>query len=226
MSDTKRGRYAPTPPPPFPGRTIDASQFAYAWNSPDYDVAVANGAPSEPADNTGEHNALLAGIDYLAPDGTRKTLSHDDLVELCPPQPGLVEAGKNKQRKREAYLRRRLQKLPAFIRRRFSTQLETLDQQDPSEAVKWLFGTFERHVLRRIDAVDVQYLPRESLPAILLPFKDDFHLLPWADKKRLKRLAYKLASIMTSEFMREFDFQCAQTAHPECSDPWMGRLLQ
>lgn len=217
----KRGRYAPTPPPPFPGRTIDASQFAYAWNSPNYDVAVANGAPSEPGitdpDNTGEHNVLLAGIDYLAPDGTRKTLSHDDLVELCPPQPGLVEAGKIKQRKREAYLRRRLQKLPAFIRRRYSTQLEALDQQDPSGAVKWLFGTFERHVLRRVDAVDVQYLPRESLPAILLPFKVDFHLLPWADKKRLKRLAYKLASIMKSEFMREFDFQYAQTSDPAFS---------
>lgn len=220
MSEVKRGRYAPTPPPPFPGRTIDASQFAYAWNSPDYDVAVANLAPAPgitDPDNTGEHNILLAGIDYLAPDGTRKTLSHDDLVELCPPQPGLVEAGKIKQRKRETYLRRRLQKLPAFIRRRFSIQLEALDQQDPAGAVKWLFGTFERHVLRRVDAVDVQYLPRESLPAILLPFKDDFHLLPWADKKRLKRLAYKLASIMKSEFMREFDFQYAQTADPEFS---------
>ncbi|MCU6243858.1 replication endonuclease [Enterobacter asburiae] len=221
MSKANRGRYAPTPPPPFTGRTIDDGEYAYAWNLPDYDVAVVHNAPSEPGitapDTTGENLTRLAGIDYLSPDGTRKALSHDDLFELCPPQPGLVEAGKIKQQRREAYLRRRLQKLPAFIRRRYSTQLEALDQQDPAGAVKWLFGTFERHVLRRVDAVDVQYLPRESLPAILLPFKDDFHLLPWADKKRLKRLAYKLASIMKSEFMREFDFQYAQTTDPEFS---------
>jgi hypothetical protein len=85
------------------------------------------------------------------------------------------------------------------------------------EAVRWLFSTFERHVLRRVDAVNAQYLPQSNLPAILFPLRDDFHLLPWADKKRLKRLAYKLANLMKSEFMREFDFQYEKTADVEFS---------
>ena len=36
-------------------------------------------------------------------------------------------------------------------------------------------------------------------------------------QKRLKRLAYKLANLMKSEFMREFDFQYEQTADLEFS---------
>ena len=36
--------------------------------------------------------------------------------------------------------------------------------------------------LRRVDAVNAQYLPQAALPAILAPLRDDFHLLPWADK--------------------------------------------
>ncbi|HBM3160395.1 TPA: replication endonuclease, partial [Klebsiella michiganensis] len=88
---------------------------------------------------------------------------------------------------------------------------------DPKEAVRWLFSTFERHVLRRVDAVNAQYLPQAALPAILAPLRDDFHLLPWADKKRQKRLAYKLANLMKSEFMREFDFQYEKTADVEFS---------
>lgn len=55
-------------------------------------------------------------------------------------------------------------------------------EPDPKEAVRWLFSTFERHVLRRVDAVNAQYLPQSNLPAILFPLRDDFHLLPWADK--------------------------------------------
>ncbi|MCP6134731.1 replication endonuclease, partial [Klebsiella pneumoniae] len=43
------------------------------------------------------------------------------------------------------------------------------------------------------------------------------HLLPWADKKRLKRLAYRLANLMKSEFMREFDFRYEKTAEVEFS---------
>lgn len=217
LIESNHGRYAPTPPPPFSGSTVDATRYAYAWNSPDHDVAAANGLTTTPPTTASEYSAHHAGIAYLTPDGTRKTLTHDDLVELCPADVGMVEKGRIKQLAREKHLRRRLQKLPAFIRRRFSVQLEALDQQDPAKAVKWLFGTFERHVLRRVDAVNVQYLPQDNLPAILLPFKDDFHLLPWADKKRLKRLAYKLANLMKSEFMREFDFQYQQTADLEFS---------
>jgi hypothetical protein len=36
-------------------------------------------------------------------------------------------------------------------------------------------------------------------------------------QKRLKRLAYKLANLMKSEFMREFDFQYEKTADVEFS---------
>jgi hypothetical protein len=86
----------------------------------------------------------------------------------------------------------------------------------PKEAVRWLFGTFERHVLRRVDAVNAQYLPKQPA-GDPFPLRDDFHLLPWADKKRLKRLAYKLANLMKSEFMREFDFQYEKTADVEFS---------
>lgn len=99
------------------------------------------------------------------------------------------EARKSFDRARHArYLRRRVQALPAFIRKRFSQHLESLERQDPKQAVRWLFSTFERHVLRRVDAVNGQYLPQSNLPVILFPLRDDFHLLPWADKKRLKRL--------------------------------------
>jgi hypothetical protein len=51
-----------------------------------------------------------------------------------------------------------VQTLPAFIRKRFSQHLENLERSKPKDAVRWLFGTFERHVLRRVDAVNAQYL--------------------------------------------------------------------
>jgi hypothetical protein len=73
---------------------------------------------------------------------------------------------------RAHYLRRRVQTLPAFIRKRFSLRLESLERRDPKEAVRWLFGTFERHVLRRVDAVNAQYLPqsncRRSFPCVMI----------------------------------------------------------
>lgn len=191
--------------------------YAYVWNSPDYDIATANELTSVPlvvADDT----AVTGGITYLNPEGERKTLPPDDIIELCPTTgQGAIERERLAHERRIKHIRRRLQALPAFIRYRFSRQLEELSAQDPSRAVKWLFGTFERHVLRRVDAVNAQYLPQSTLPAILLPLRDDFHLLPWADKKRLKRLAYKLANLMKSEFMREFDFQYEQTADLEFS---------
>lgn len=190
--------------------------YAYAWNSPDFDVATANGLTPEPAQLAADDIAVTGGITYLNPEGERKALSHDDITELCPPTgQGAIERARLAHERRVMHLRRRLQALPAFIRYRFSRQLEELNDQDPARAVKWLFGTFERHILRRIEAVNAQYLPQDSLPAILLPLREDFHLLPWANKKRLKRLAYKLANLMKSEFMREFDFQFAHTDDPE-----------
>ncbi|GAA6599043.1 replication endonuclease [Klebsiella pneumoniae] len=160
-------------------------------------------------------------IEYLTPKGERKALAYSDLVDVvyrAPMRPREGEARKSFDRARHArYLRRRVQALPAFIHKRFSRHLESLERQDPKQAVRWLFSTFERHVLRHVDAVNAQYLPQSNLPAILFPLRDDFHLLPWADKKRLKRLAYKLANLMKSEFMREFDFQHEKTSDVEFS---------
>ncbi|MCL9943731.1 replication endonuclease [Klebsiella aerogenes] len=185
----------------------DASSIAWAWNAKRQAINPNHVADPE--------------IEYLTPKGERKTLAYGDLVDAVyryPMRPREGEARETFDRKgRASYLRRRVQTLPAFIRKRFAQHLENLERNKPKDAVRWLFGTFERHVLRRIDAVNAQYLPQTKLPAILFPLRDEFHLLPWADKKRLKRLAYKLANLMKSEFMREFDFQYEKTADVEFS---------
>ncbi|HHT2357935.1 TPA: replication endonuclease [Klebsiella pneumoniae] len=185
----------------------DASSRAWAWNAKRQAIN-----PNDVEDPV---------IEYLTPKGERKALAYSDLVDVvyrAPMRPREGEERKSFDRARHArYLRRRVQALPAFIRKRFSQHLESLERQDPKQAVRWLFSTFERHVLRRVDAVNGQYLPQTKLPAILFPLRDEFHLLPWADKKRLKRLAYKLANLMKSEFMREFDFRYEKTADVEFS---------
>ncbi|HBT3180459.1 TPA: replication endonuclease [Klebsiella aerogenes] len=180
----------------------DFSQQAWAWNARRQAI--------------NPHNVKDPSIEYLTPDGERKTLAYGDLVDtvyrtpMRPREDGPREAFDRKGR--ASYLRRRVQTLPAFIRKRFAQHLDALERNKPKDAVRWLFGTFERHVLRRVDAVNAQYLPQSTLPAILVPLRDEFHLLSWADKKRLKRLAYKLANLMKGEFMREFDFQYEKTA--------------
>ncbi len=180
----------------------DSSQLTWAWNARRQAV--------------NPNNVKDPSIEYLTPDGERKTLAYGDLVDtvyrtpMRPREDGQREAFDRKGRAN--YLRRRVQTLPAFIRKRFAQRLENLERNKPKDAVRWLFGTFERHVLRRVDAVNAQYLPQSTLPAILVPLRDEFHLLPWADKKRLKRLAYKLANLMKGEFMREFDSQYEKTA--------------
>ena len=185
----------------------DSAALAWSWNAKRQAVN-----PNSVADSA---------IEYLTPKGERKTLAYADLVDTVyrtPMRPREGAAREAFDRKGRAhYLRRRVQTLPAFIRKRFSLRLESLERHDPKEAVRWLFSTFERHVLRRVDAVNAQYLPQSELPAILAPLRDDFHLLPWADKKRPKRLAYKLANLMKSEFMREFDFRYEKTADVEFS---------
>ncbi|WP_454551432.1 replication endonuclease [Klebsiella aerogenes] len=185
----------------------DSSAVAWEWNAKRQAINPSHAADPE--------------IEYLTPKGERKTLAYGDLVDAVyryPMRPREGEAREAFDRKgRARYLRRRVQTLPAFIRKRFAQHLENLERNKPKDAVRWLFGTFERHVLRRIDAVNAQYLPQTKLPAILFPLRDEFHLLPWADKKRLKRLAYKLANLMKSEFMREFDFQYEKTADVEFS---------
>lgn len=185
----------------------DSTALAWSWNAQRRAINPSNAEES--------------AIEYLTPKGERKALAYSDLVDVVyrvPLRPRDGEARRAFDRTRLArHLRRRVQALPAFIRKRFSMHLETLDRRDRKEAVRWLFNTFERHVLRRVDAVNAQYLPQSNLPAILFPLRDDFHLLPWADKKRLKRLAYRLANLMKSEFMREFDFRYEKTADVEFS---------
>ncbi|EOH3204185.1 replication endonuclease [Klebsiella pneumoniae] len=185
----------------------DSSAVAWEWNAKRQAINPNHVADPE--------------IEYLTPKGERKMLAYGDLVDAAyryPMRPREGEAREAFDRKgRASYLRRRVQTLPAFIRKRFAQHLENLERNKPKDAVRWLLGTFERHVLRRIDAVNAQYLPQNNLPAILIPLRDEFHLLPWADKKRLKRLAYKLANLMKSEFMREFDFQYEKTADVEFS---------
>ena len=185
----------------------DSSALAWRWNAPRQAIS-----PDDTEDSP---------IEYLTPKGERKALAYGDLVDVVyrePLRPREGEAREAFDRTRRArHLRRRVQALPAFIRKRFSQRLESLERQDPKAAICWLFSTFERHVLRRVDAVNAQYLPQSNLPAILFPLRDDFHLLPWADKRRLKRLAYKLANLMKSEFMREFDFQYEKTTDVEFS---------
>ncbi|HBX9304248.1 TPA: replication endonuclease [Klebsiella pneumoniae] len=185
----------------------DSTALAWSWNAQRRAINPSNAEES--------------AIEYLIPKGERKALAYSDLVDVVyrvPLRPRDGEARRAFDRTRlERHLRRRVQALPAFIRKRFSMHLETLDRRNQKEAVRWLFNTFERHVLRRVDAVNAQYLPQGNLPAILFPLRDDFHLLPWADKKRLKRLAYKLANLMKSEFMREFDFRYEKTADVEFS---------
>lgn len=185
----------------------DSSAVAWEWNAKRQAINPNHVADPE--------------IEYLTPKGERKMLAYGDLVDAAyryPMRPREGEAREAFDRKGHAsYLRRRVQTLPAFIRKRFAQRLENLERNKPKDAVRWLLGTFERHVLRRIDAVNAQYLPQNNLPAILIPLRDEFHLLPWADKKRLKRLAYKLANLMKSEFMREFDFQYEKTADVEFS---------
>ncbi|WP_407300904.1 replication endonuclease [Raoultella ornithinolytica] len=185
----------------------DSAALAWSWNAPRQAIN-----PNDTEDSL---------IEYLTPKGERKALAYGDLVDVVYREPLRPRGGEAREAfdrtRRARHLRRRVQALPAFIRKRFSQRLESLERQDPKAAVRWLFSTFERHVLRRVDAVNAQYLPQDNLPAILFPLRDDFHLLPWADKKRLKRLAYKLANLMKSEFMREFDFQYEKTTDVEFS---------
>ncbi|WP_226998871.1 replication endonuclease [Salmonella enterica] len=218
-----RGRCAPTPPPPYPGKARDMTAYLYPWNSPDYDAAAANELTPEPVTTSDDQGDPSLCFEYLTPDGERRTLTYEELQELCNTpleNRGLIEqekAAEKEREKREKYLRRRLQSLPGIIRRRFALKLAALDGESPERAVKWLFGTFERHILRRVEMVNVQYYPCDTLPALLLPMRDDFHLLPWADKKKLRRMAYTLSRLMKTEFESQFDYQYSQTEDLEFS---------
>lgn len=185
-----RGRRAPSPPPPFPGSTDNAIPYAYGGNKPYQPIGV-DVAPG------------LDGFDYLTPDGTRKHIALSELV------------AEDEKPERSKLLRRRLASLPQYIRRHFAAKLDELDAKDRKAADHWLVNTFERHVLTRIDSVNSVYQPDTVMPGILLPIRDQLFRMLWAGKKELKRLAYTLADIFTSEFIRESDHQLARTGDPE-----------
>lgn len=190
MTTATRGRRAPSPPPPYPGSTDNAIPYAYGGNKPYQPIGV-DVAPG------------LDGFDYLTPDGTRKHIAFSELV------------AEDEKPERSKLLRRRLASLPQYVRRHFAAKLDALDAKDRKAADHWLLNTFERHVLTRIDSVNSVYQPDTVMPGILLPIRDQLFRMLWAGKKELKRLAYTLADIFTSEFIRESDHQLAHTGDPE-----------
>lgn len=190
MTTATRGRRAPSPPPPYPGSSDDATPYAYGGNKPYQPIGV-DVAPG------------LDGFDYLTPDGTRKHIAFSELV------------AEDEKPVRSKLLRRRLASLPQYVRRHFAAKLDALDAKDRKAADHWLVNTFERHVLTRIDSVNSVYQPDSVMPGVLLPIRDQLFRMLWAGKKELKRLAYTLADIFTSEFIRESDHQLARTGDPE-----------
>ncbi|EKQ6730616.1 replication endonuclease [Escherichia coli] len=167
--------------------------FAYAWNAPRAAVGAYKADYSE------------RGIRYLTPDGKRKFLSAMELAET------------DEKPDRSKAARRRLASLPHYVRVFYARKLEQMDAKGKKAADNWLLNTFERHVLSRIDHVNDRYLPNATLPAALLPLRNEFFRLLWAGKKELKRLAHSLADILQTEFMREFDFQYERTTNPHFS---------
>lgn len=190
MTTATRGRRAPSPPPPYPGSTDNATPYAYGGNKPYQPIGV-DVAPG------------LDGFDYLTPDGTRKHIAFSELIT------------EEEKPERSKPLRRRLASLPQYVRRHFAAKLDALDAKDRKAADHWLVNTFERHVLTRIDSVNSVYQPDGVMPGILLPIREQLFRMLWAGKKELKRLAYTLADIFTSEFIRESDHQLATTGDPE-----------
>ncbi|EDJ3683334.1 hypothetical protein CHM05_25910, partial [Salmonella enterica subsp. enterica serovar Give] len=89
-----RGRCAPTPPPPFPGKAPDTTVYPYPWNSQDYDAAAANELTPEPVTTSDDQGDPSLCFEYLTPDGERRTLTYEELQELCntpPENRGLIE---------------------------------------------------------------------------------------------------------------------------------------
>lgn len=190
MTTPTRGRCAPSPPPPYPGSTDNATPYAYGGNRP-YQPVYVDITPG------------FDGFDYLTPGGSRKHIAFSELTE------------EDERPKGARLLRRRLASLPKYVSRHFVSKLAALDAKSHKAADHWLINTFERHVLTRIDHVNSMYQPTSGLPGALLPARDQLFRMLWAGKKELKRLAYTLADIFTSEFIRESDHQLARTGDPE-----------
>lgn len=190
MTTATRGRRAPFRPKVIGCKPEDSEWYRSEWFKPRHAI----GRDTQPSAN---------GFEYLTPEGSRK---HIDVAELFE---------ENEKPERSKLLRRRLASLPQYIRRHFVAKLDALDAKDRKAADHWLVNTFERHVLTRIDSVNSVYQPDTVMPGILLPIRDQLFRMLWAGKKELKRLAYTLADIFTSEFIRESDQQLARTGDPE-----------
>lgn len=97
----------------------DSAALAWIWNAKRQAINPNNVADS--------------AIEYLTPKGERKALAYADLVDTVyrtPMRPREGAAREAFDRKgRAQYLRRRVQSLPAFIRKRFSQRLESLESQ-------------------------------------------------------------------------------------------------
>lgn len=80
---------------------------------------------SAPRQAINPNDSEESSIEYLTPKGERKALAYSDLVDVVyrvPLRPRDGEARRAFERARLArHLRRRVQALPAFIRKRFST---------------------------------------------------------------------------------------------------------
>ncbi|EQA4235385.1 replication endonuclease [Serratia marcescens] len=104
-------------------------------------------------------------------------------------------------------VRRRLASLPHFIRRYYAQRADSIEaQHGTARANKYLFNTFEKHVLPRIDGVNDRYR-LGVVPGVLIDFLDDFARMPWYGKRDLKRLAHRLTDCITAEFMNYYQSQ-------------------
>ncbi|NNS09335.1 replication endonuclease [Erwinia sp. JH02] len=186
MTDHTRGRVAPSPPPPFPGMLPEPAG-AFAWNAPrQYNFEELDRSPSV--------------IRYRNLDGEKRSISLFDYD-------GQKKTGDSEVR----LLRRRLDSLPQYIRRYYDQKLSNVEKnQGNKKASSWLKNTFGRFVLPRIDGVNEKYLPLDTLPMNLMHLRDDLRRIPWAGKRELKKLAYRLADCLTAEFMRESDHQLSR----------------
>jgi len=192
MTETTRGRIAPSPPPPFPGKAPEPAG-AYAWNaardSADY---VVDRAP---------------GLIRYRHDGESRSVEFFDLF------------GQRRARdQEERLLRRRLQSLPQYIRRFYAQKLtEIEEQQGKKKAAHWLKASFGRFVLPRVDAVNQQYQPDGVMPSVLIEFRESFYRIPWAGKRELKKMAYLLADKLTNELVSETNLQMEKYGDAEFS---------